>query len=230
MRAASLAHISPNQRDVEYKESYRMFQKDQLSARSVLRADTIPVLRKCKVRRSSVILYRVARVPNKIFESLAPAYRAAQDVLAEQRQPVPTVQRLEMHMANCVNLARETQGLERLIFDRVLAAIARGHSADMCGLGYHAHESPTPGMETPLRRYMVGIEKAPRCVAENISRSSSSERRRIRLALVDQLHEGLMNSPGHRANILSRDVTHLGIGIVANANGDIWATQMFSQP
>jgi len=172
----------------------------------------------------------MSNLANKIKQTLAPAARALQNEIAEQRQPAPSVQRLEMHMANLVNAARESQQLPRLILDRKLAGIARGHSAEMCGLDYCAHESPTPGLETFELRYQIGFDETPRFIAENVAHTASSERRRLSLSLIDQAHEGLMNSPGHRANILSPDVTHLGIGVVANANGDIWVTQMFSQP
>jgi hypothetical protein len=38
-----------------------------------------------------------------------------------------------------------------------------------------------------------------------------------------------MNSPGHRANILDRDYSQIGIGVVISGNR-IWITQVFRSP
>jgi uncharacterized protein YkwD len=40
-------------------------------------------------------------------------------------------------------------------------------------------------------------------------------------------HEGLMNSPGHRANILDTQYGRIGIGIVDGGKYGIMITQMF---
>ncbi|MEM6733663.1 MAG: hypothetical protein AAF658_19035, partial [Myxococcota bacterium] len=37
----------------------------------------------------------------------------------------------------------------------------------------------------------------------------------------------LMNSPGHRANILSKEATHLGVGVRRHENGELLTTQVF---
>jgi uncharacterized protein YkwD len=39
-----------------------------------------------------------------------------------------------------------------------------------------------------------------------------------------------MKSPGHRANILSDEYTHCGIGLARAANGIFYATQVFAAP
>ena len=39
-------------------------------------------------------------------------------------------------------------------------------------------------------------------------------------------HTSLMNSPGHRANILNARLTHIGIGVAAGGAG-YTATQLF---
>ena len=46
---------------------------------------------------------------------------------------------------------------------------------------------------------------------------------------IDAGHDALMKSPGHRANILQRDVRRLGVGIVANSTWDFWITEMFAR-
>jgi len=42
----------------------------------------------------------------------------------------------------------------------------------------------------------------------------------------DAMHTAWMNSPDHRANILSGAYSSLGIGL-AYANGQVWATEDF---
>jgi hypothetical protein len=44
--------------------------------------------------------------------------------------------------------------------------------------------------------------------------------------VVDRLHTGLMNSPGHKAAILSDDVTHFALGVVKTESG-VWLTELF---
>jgi uncharacterized protein YkwD len=45
---------------------------------------------------------------------------------------------------------------------------------------------------------------------------------------LDMAHDGLMKSPGHRRNILSRDYDHLGIGIEDGDPYGLMVTQHFT--
>ena len=45
----------------------------------------------------------------------------------------------------------------------------------------------------------------------------------------DYGHRALMDSPGHRANILDPRFTKVGLGIYHNARGEFWVTQMFTK-
>jgi uncharacterized protein YkwD len=137
--------------------------------------------------------------------------------------------KLENLMFGYVNAAREKAGLKPLALDSTLSEVARAHSAEMRDKDYFAHESPTANLKTPLDRYQLGIGSTPRLVAENIFRAWGS-RKEITDAAALRAHNSLMNSPGHRANILRSGPTRIGIGFVANENGDIWVTQMFSKP
>jgi hypothetical protein len=47
---------------------------------------------------------------------------------------------------------------------------------------------------------------------------------------VSSLHTALMNSEGHRRNILDKDVTQLGIGVEVASTGRLWVTQVFRRP
>lgn len=46
---------------------------------------------------------------------------------------------------------------------------------------------------------------------------------------VDPIHQSLMASPGHRANILDGAFTHIGVGVAIAADGAMWVTQDFGQ-
>lgn len=135
---------------------------------------------------------------------------------------------LEAYMVDKVNTERRARKLQPLTTDSRLANIARAHSAEMRDKKYFAHESPTRALAEPLDRYRAATGTTPALVAENIYRSWGSPRR-LGQREVDEGHTSLMQSAGHYANIVLPDATRIGIGIVSNANGDLWLTQMFSR-
>ena len=127
-----------------------------------------------------------------------------------------------------INEERATRDLPALIVDAKLTQQARDHSEEMRELGYFDHISPTAGRKTVLDRYLLHHDKPPPLLAENVSRrwgqvSSISARN------VDNSHQGLMQSSGHRRNILHPRVTHVGVGIAVNSHGDYWITEVFAQ-
>jgi len=85
-------------------------------------------------------------------------------------------------------------------------------SQDMVDKNYFAHQSPTYGSPFELMRSQ-GISY--RTAGENLAGAPS----------VETAHRNLMNSPGHRANILNPNFTHVGVGIV---NGGPYG-KMFTQ-
>lgn len=137
--------------------------------------------------------------------------------------------RLEAEMLRLVNEARRAQGLSTLQGNETLAAVARAHSAEMRDKDYFAHESPDPQLRDLMDRYNVTFDRPPRLIAENIFRSWGG-RHELSEADATRAHESLMNSPGHRANILLAGISQIGIGIVSNEKGDLWVTQMFLKP
>jgi len=136
---------------------------------------------------------------------------------------------IETQLAQLVNEERASRHLPLLVYDSLLAEVARAHSAEMRDQKYFSHESPTPKLQWPLNRYQEGMQQTPRLVAENIYRRWSS-RRGLPPDSAKQAHQSLMNSPGHKANILLPSATRMGIGVEANSNGDIWLTEMFANP
>ncbi|MBI2192985.1 MAG: hypothetical protein HYU36_13485 [Planctomycetes bacterium] len=123
----------------------------------------------------------------------------------------------ESEMWKLVNADRAKFGFKPLELDRRLSALARRHSMDMVENHFFAHESPTTG--EPKDRFFKAAIAAEK-FAENIAHNST-----IKMAEV-----GLMNSPGHRKNLLDPDFTHIGIGIVNGADGHFYVTQNFMKP
>ena len=107
----------------------------------------------------------------------------------------------EAAMLDSVNRERARAGLQPLQLHKELTEVARLKAKDMIQHNYFAHHSPTYGSPFDMmRRFGIGYSFA----GENLAGSPTVER----------AHQALMNSPGHRANILNRNFTHVGIGVV----------------
>jgi uncharacterized protein YkwD len=116
-----------------------------------------------------------------------------------------------------INKARATASLPALAFDPALARVARAHSSDMLLNDYIAHLSPTTG--SPADRVAKAGIDVDRLM-ENIGSSGSPE----------ELHQGLMRSPGHRAAILDPKVTRVGVGVAVPLAGQhyrVVGTELF---
>lgn len=118
----------------------------------------------------------------------------------------------ENRMLDLVNQERTSRGLGKLVMDKKLQDLARAHSKDMFEKGYFSHtdrngKSPFDRMHDAGINFLVA--------GENLALAPS----------VDIAHNGLMNSPGHRANILTADFNKVGIGVI---DGGVYG-KMFSQ-
>ena len=128
--------------------------------------------------------------------------------------PVQGLTADEQTMFNLVNSERTAQGLKPLQIDMRLVKLARMKSQDMIDKNYFDHTSPTYG--TPfemMHNYGVTYNYA----GENLAGNSTT----------NAAHTALMNSPGHRANILNVNYTHIGIGIVDGGRYGKMFTQEF---
>ncbi len=128
-------------------------------------------------------------------------------------QPPPAPE-LEAQMLQLVNQERARAGLAPLAADPELREVARRHSADMFARGYFSHV--TPEGRSPFDR-MAAAGVTYRTAGENLALAPT-------LSLA---HTGLMNSPGHRANILHPDFGRVGIGIVDGGLRGLMVTQNF---
>lgn len=130
--------------------------------------------------------------------------------------PAPTqgLTQDEQQMLNLVNAERTKNGLAPLQIDMELVRLARMKSADMIAKNYFSHTSPTYGSPFDMMN-SAGI--AYRTAGENLAGAGS----------VTSAHTNLMNSSGHRANILNSAFTHIGIGIIDGGPYGKMFTQMF---
>ena len=121
----------------------------------------------------------------------------------------------EQSMLSLVNQARSKAGSSPLHIDASLAKLARMKAQDMVNQGYFSHTSPTYGSPYEmLKSYGVDYSYA----GENLAGA----------ATVQSAHDNLMDSPGHRDNILNQNFTRVGIGVVSSeAYGRIYV-QVFT--
>jgi uncharacterized protein YkwD len=121
---------------------------------------------------------------------------------------------LEKQMLDLVNKERQANGLNPLAPDPELTEVARQHSTDMFARGYFAHDTPE------------GLSPFDRMRAANVHFTTAGEN----LALAPTLmvaHTGLMNSPGHRANILRPQFGRVGIGVMDGGMRGLMISQEF---
>lgn len=129
----------------------------------------------------------------------------------ENPEPKPE---LEVEMLRLVNLERKKAGLKPLKADPEIAKVARMHSKDMFARGYFSHISPEGN--TPFDR-IRDAKISFLTAGENLALAQT-----IALA-----HKGLMDSPGHRANILHPSFGRLGIGVLDGGIYGLMVTQNF---
>ncbi len=118
----------------------------------------------------------------------------------------------EEEMLNLLNIERVNAGLSEFRKDLSLRGTARKHCEDMLERGYFSHYSPE------------GKSPFDRMSEDNIEFKYAGEN----LALAPHAKlamKGFMNSPGHRANILSKNFGKVGVGVI---DGGIYG-QMFCQ-
>lgn len=121
---------------------------------------------------------------------------------------------LAAEMLVLINQERKKENLPALKADPELAVVSLNHSRDMLARGYFSHYTPE-GL-SPFDR----IKKAAVrfiTAGENLALAPT----------LKQAHTGLMNSPGHRANILNTRFGRVGIGILDAGIYGIVITQNF---
>jgi uncharacterized YkwD family protein len=120
----------------------------------------------------------------------------------------------EKQMLDLVNQERAKQGIAPLKINMELQKVARLKAKDMIEKNYFSHQSPTYGSPFDMmNRFGISYRTA----GENIAGNSS----------VQGAHTSLMNSDGHRRNILNPSFKEVGIGIVDGGPYGKMFVQMF---
>ncbi|MEX1022328.1 MAG: CvpA family protein [Dehalococcoidia bacterium] len=142
--------------------------------------------------------------------------RGGESIALRGRPQNPTVdEAAEAQMLVLVNEERTSRGLNALVVDQTLVDVARAHSFDMWARGYFAHVNPDG--DDPFDRLDAGGARY-RSAGENLALAPT----------VEQAHRGLMDSPGHRANILEPSYGRVGIGVVDGGAYGLMFTQNFA--
>lgn len=119
------------------------------------------------------------------------------------------------------NDIRASYGVPRLEYDYNLTLAARHHAAEMVRLNYLSHISPVDGNATLYHRIVRAGSTALR-VQENLAQVRNQE---------DSISEsiaGWLDSPGHRANFLDSQHTHMGVALAEDDKGSIYTVQIFA--
>jgi uncharacterized protein YkwD len=118
------------------------------------------------------------------------------------------IQSFERRVLELTNVERAKHNLPPLIWHDDLTVIAREHSADLMLNNMQGHIG-SDGSTIRERIERGGVTNL-RFWAENCAYGQITP---------EQAVEAWMNSPGHRANILNVNPTHLGVGLVLRSDG-----------
>lgn len=130
----------------------------------------------------------------------------------ETAQPQPAAAEQLFALAN---QSRAQAGAPRLTWDRSLAQAAMKHCMRMVSEGTIAH------------RYGGEPDLGPRAAAAGAHFSVLEENIAVG-SYADQIHQGWLDSPGHRRNMLNPEVDRVGIAVVA-ARGVLYAVADYEQ-
>jgi len=135
-----------------------------------------------------------------------------------------TVAEFEQEIFRLTNQQRAKYGLSALLPDPGLAELARRHGRNMAAQDFFEHKD-LEGLEVDGRQKKYYSELMTLNIGENLAFFEHSLKRFSPSRVVT----GWMNSPGHRANILESDYTHLGVAVVLTGN-KLYAVQNFAHP
>jgi len=127
-----------------------------------------------------------------------------------------TIEAITSESLVLINDSRKYEGVGTLELNESLSQLAQYHAENMAKENFFSHtdhlnEGPND------RRVRFGIQPY---VGENISLSSNAGLMKAFL--------GLMDSPGHRANILDEKYDSVGIGVAFNSENKMYYVQVFS--
>ncbi|MDY7105119.1 MAG: CAP domain-containing protein [Actinomycetota bacterium] len=111
----------------------------------------------------------------------------------------------EATFVTLINDHRAGIGASPLAVDPGLTAAAQAWAAQMASENHLYHQDLEP-LLNPWR-----------LVGENVGYGPDEP----------SLHQGFLNSSGHRANLENNSYTHIGVGVVVDDNGRMWTSHVF---
>ena len=117
-------------------------------------------------------------------------------------------------LAAMMNAARQEEGIPQLKRDAALDRVALAHSQAMQRRRLVAHDV---GNGSPLDR-IHGASIQVQLAGENVASAGT----------LVKAHRAIWSSPSHRGNLLDRRFKRMGVAVVRDADGRVWATQMLS--
>ncbi len=151
-----------------------------------------------------------------VLLTLAPVMAASPQARPPAQHPTPAT--IEAELVRLLNQERTARGLPALRADTRLADAARRHArvmADHKAIGHEFAGEP----DLDARVDAVGVRFSE--VGENVAMTDAADP-----ALSS--HRRLMDSRGHRANILDKSFTAVGVG-VAIAGGTVYIVEVFAR-
>jgi hypothetical protein len=127
---------------------------------------------------------------------------------------------MEWHMLRLLNKDRKNHGLPGLFMQDDLRDVARKHSRDMARKDYFSHtnhKGKSPSDRLKKARVTDAVS------GENLAKIGGFMHPTVRAEI------GLMNSPGHRANILNEAYNCVGIGVIRSSTKINYYTQNFAK-
>ncbi|WP_138416657.1 CAP domain-containing protein [Aquibacillus sediminis] len=121
----------------------------------------------------------------------------------------------EHQLFDLTNAARVKHGLSPLTWETSVRTTARKHSSDMAQNGYFSHTN------------LEGQSPFERMSNDNISFRSAGENLAAGQPSSIFAHQGLMNSLGHRENILKERFESLGVGVAFDEDDQPFYTENF---
>lgn len=131
-----------------------------------------------------------------------------------QPAPAPAAISPDQQLFKLLNLERQHHGLTLFQWDSRLAEAATIHAQKMARAGDISHRFAG---EPDLTQRTSSAGALFKAVAENVALAGTPE----------EIHLALMNSPGHRANILNAEYNAVGVG-VTQAGNELYVTEDFA--
>lgn len=154
--------------------------------------------------------------PKRTAERITPRISAVQYPPTPPADPGDVGSKFQRKVVELVNVERQKVGNDPLVEDALLDKGATLKADDMKDKGYFSHTSPTYGTAfKQMNTLGVDWQRA----GENIASGYKTP---------ETVVKGWMDSPGHRANILSPKFGKIGIGYAPGGNADAYWVQWFT--